>query len=564
MNILYEKLGYDFVISNLSLVIMYFIAVMFTFPLESVLLPRLYGNLFEKIKSNDKKNNTNPFNIFENIKSFNIPGILSLVAITWLTVTIGHTSKHSIESKLIPNYLSFIRNKIFSSIIDNKSTNFSDVKSGDLITRILDVSRAMRYLFQWIVSKFLPEIIGLTTVLIYSFFINKNIGLILITGIVLLICIGYFAGKNVINFSKEREKGFLHTCEKLNDNFTNLMNIFLNNQDKNETKNNANMNNDHSDVLKQQMNLERNFVLIMQLIVIATYSCALFYGYNLFSSNIIKVSTFISLILILGNYLSYLLTLNHSIISHVCGTFGNVMASEEFLTKILKPVKSKNHKNFITKGDIFFDKIHFKYNDKKHIFKDFSMKIKGNSKTGIVGQSGSGKSSLMRMLVLINKPEKGKIMVDNTNILDADSKYIRNQITYVNQRTVLFNKSVIDNILYGNDVSKEKAINTLKRYDLLSIYNKLNNGVNSQAGVNGNNLSGGMQKVTILMRGILKSSKIIIFDEPLAGLDSNTRAKVMKMINHECRYKTVIVITHDKEILTYMDQTINLNKFKQF
>ncbi len=72
-----------------------------------------------------------------------------------------------------------------------------------------------------------------------------------------------------------------------------------------------------------------------------------------------------------------------------------------------------------------------------------------------------------------------------------------------------------------------------------------------------------MQKITILLRGILKPSKIIVFDEPLAGLDPTTRSKVMKMINEQCKNKTVIVITHEKEILTYMDQVINLNKFKQ-
>ena len=71
-----------------------------------------------------------------------------------------------------------------------------------------------------------------------------------------------------------------------------------------------------------------------------------------------------------------------------------------------------------------------------------------------------------------------------------------------------------------------------------------------------------MQKVTIILRGILKQGKIIIFDEPLAGLDSTTRGKVMKLMQEECKNKTMIVITHDKEILPYMDQIINLNKFK--
>jgi len=180
-----------------------------------------------------------------------------------------------------------------------------------------------------------------------------------------------------------------------------------------------------------------------------------------------------------------------------------------------------------------------------------------------MGSSGSGKTTLMKMLVQIHRPNNGKITIDNVNILESDVAYLRENVTYVNQRTLLFNKPVIDNILYGNhDIKKEQVEKLMKKYDLNSVYSKLNEGIKTSAGVNGNNLSLGMQKVTILLRGILKKGKIIIFDEPLAGLDGTTRGKVMKMINEECRNKTTIVITHDKEILPYMDTIINLNKYK--
>ena len=562
MNIVYEKLAHNYIISNLSLVIMYFISVLFTFPLESVLLPRLYGKLFEKIKT--EKTHNDVTNVLENIKSFNVGGIIVLVSLVWLTVTLGHSFKHSIESKLIPNYLHFIRNEIFSSVIKNKSKDFSDVKTGDMITRILDVSRFIRYLFQWSISKFLPEIIGLISVLTFSFFIDKNIGFILLTGIIILTLITYFGGKEIVNFSKEREKGYYAICEKMSDNFNNLINIFINNQDDKESKNNSNMHKDHSNVLTKQMVLEKNIVLLMQIISIIVYSCALFYAYKQYSNNKIKASLFITTILILGNYLSYLVTMNHSIISHICGTYGNIMASKDFLEEILQPPNSKNHKDFVTNGNIKFENIDFYYTKNKYVFKDFSMKINGNSKTAVVGSSGSGKSSLMKMLILLNKPQNGKITIDGVDISESDYKYLRSQISYVNQKTNLFNKSVLENMMYGNkDISEKTLTQIIQRYELDSVFAKLKNGIYSNSGVNGNNLSGGMQKITILLRGILKPSKIIVFDEPLAGLDPTTRSKVMKMINEQCKNKTVIVITHEKEILTYMDQVINLNKFKQ-
>ena len=223
---------------------------------------------------------------------------------------------------------------------------------------------------------------------------------------------------------------------------------------------------------------------------------------------------------------------------------------------------NKSKKDFITNGNIEFQNVSFKYG-KNYIFKDFNIKIQGNKKTAIMGSSGSGKTTLMKMLVQIHRPENGSILIDGINIMNADVGYLRDEITYINQRTQLFNKSVSDNILYGNDdITKKQLVNLMKKYDLLSVYGKLHSGINTNAGVNGNSLSLGMQKVTILLRGIFKKSKIIIFDEPLAGLDSTTRGKVMKMMQQECKNKTVIVITHDKEILPYMDQIINLNKYK--
>lgn len=143
------------------------------------------------------------------------------------------------------------------------------------------------------------------------------------------------------------------------------------------------------------------------------------------------------------------------------------------------------------------------------------------------------------------------------------NKYIRDNVIYINQRTNLFNMNIIDNIAYGNEhVEKKHIEKLLKTYDLDSVFSELEEGIFSDAGVNGTNLSGGMQKVTILLRGILKKGVIYIFDEPLAGLDAASREKVIKLILDMTKGKTLIVITHDPEITPFMDNVVNLKKQK--
>ena len=119
------------------------------------------------------------------------------------------------------------------------------------------------------------------------------------------------------------------------------------------------------------------------------------------------------------------------------------------------------------------------------------------------------------------------------------------------------------NIKYGNeDISDDKILKIIQKYELQSIYQELENGLQSNSGINGNNLSLGMQKTTIILRSIINKSKIIIMDEPLSGLDNKTRQKIIKLIISECKDKTLIVITHDKEILPYMNKRINLQSLK--
>ncbi len=132
----------------------------------------------------------------------------------------------------------------------------------------------------------------------------------------------------------------------------------------------------------------------------------------------------------------------------------------------------------------------------------------------------------MKLLIKLHKHTKGSIKIGNCDIHDINSDKLRKDIVYINQKTLLQNDTVMKNILYGNDsVSEKEVLEYMKKYELDEIYSGLDKGVNSNAGVNGSLLSLGMQKVTILLRGIFKEGSIYIFDEPLAGLDKKLELK---------------------------------------
>jgi ATP-binding cassette subfamily B protein len=235
-------------------------------------------------------------------------------------------------------------------------------------------------------------------------------------------------------------------------------------------------------------------------------------------------------------------------------TIGNINHAEPFLEGITTLEKRETPlSNF--QGNIKIDDISFKYGNSPYLFKDFSLDINRGERIGIIGQTGKGKSTLVKILLDFYKIEKGNIYLDGINYKDICLEDIRKNIHYINQKTILFNDTIYNNMKYGNNETDESILQFLKKYELDSIFYDLNKKIEK----NGSMISMGMQKVIFLVRGILQKCAVLIFDEPFSGIDQNTRRLVLRMIDIETKNKTIIIITHDLEgIENILDKIIKL------
>jgi ATP-binding cassette subfamily B protein len=230
---------------------------------------------------------------------------------------------------------------------------------------------------------------------------------------------------------------------------------------------------------------------------------------------------------------------------------GIILSSQEYLEKIFVSDTSRTLKTGITNGDILFKNVTFRYDKTKDafIYENLNLELKAGKRYALIGQSGGGKTTLMKLLIGLYKPESGAIYIDNVDISHLDVGYLRENVNYINQRTNLFNESIMYNILYGNpDATEKDVMYLLQKYNLMVVYDELPDGLDSSAGINGGNLSGGMQRVTMLLRGMLKTCKILVIDEPTTGLDEITATKVQDLIVEETEGKTLIVITHSEKL----------------
>lgn len=550
----------NFALENKWTIIIYILIIVLFFPFESVVLPKIYGSLFDKLKDGVKGDF---FDIVKNLKQMNLQGSIFAVLVAWLVIVLSYGAKHHLEAILVPDFFAHIRKVLYDKTINAFKENYSDVRAGEYLSRMLELMRNAKDLFQYILNGLFPYFIATIFTIGYLIVNTNDIGYVLLISFVLTAILLYFMGSYVMELVKERENYMNEQVNQgqIQNSIDNLMNIYVNNESNNEIKKNNALEKLASQKMNKIMFYQNLTITTGDTIILSGYGISIYIIYKLLRNKKIKSSEAIVFILILGQYLSYGMDLIGGYMHNIIYKMGIIKAAEPFLEEIIKDNTERVKETGIENGNIEFKDIFFRYkkDTDELLFDGLNLKIKGGTSIGVMGRSGSGKTTLMKMLVGLYKPEDGVITIDGNDINTLNVDYLRENVNYVNQNTKLFEETVLYNMKYGNDITEDKIIEKLKKYKLDSVFDDLPDGVNANAGLNGGNLSGGMQKITILMRGILKKGNIIVLDEPLAGLDKNTISRVIEMILQETADKTLIVITHDQAILPHLDRVVDIN-----
>jgi ATP-binding cassette subfamily B protein len=218
----------------------------------------------------------------------------------------------------------------------------------------------------------------------------------------------------------------------------------------------------------------------------------------------------------------------------------------------------------ITKGAIRFDDIGFSYNPSNpgqpKLFENFSLSIKAGEKVALVGPSGSGKSSLTKLLFRFLDPQQGTLSFDGMPAKTFTLPALRQQISMVPQQPELFHRSVRDNITLGEDIPEERLIDAARKSRSLEFIEKLPNGFDTLVGERGVKLSGGEKQRIAIARAFLEDAPIVVLDEATSALDSLTEKQIQVAIFELIENKTAIVIAHRLSTILNMDRIVVLDK----
>jgi len=242
-------------------------------------------------------------------------------------------------------------------------------------------------------------------------------------------------------------------------------------------------------------------------------------------------------------------------------TYENLADAEE-MTKIFNTPHEiqdapRAKKLKVVKGKIEFREVSFYYNKTRKVFEKFNLLIKGCQRVALIGPSGAGKTTVIKLLLRNHDVFGGKILIDGQDISKVTQESLWQNISLVPQDPILFHRSLMENIRYGKfDATDEEVIEASKLAHCHEFINDLPEKYNTFVGERGIKLSGGERQRVAIARAILRNAPILILDEATSSLDSHSESLIQDALDKLMKDKTVIVIAHRLSTIVKMDRIV--------
>jgi ABC-type multidrug transport system fused ATPase/permease subunit len=205
----------------------------------------------------------------------------------------------------------------------------------------------------------------------------------------------------------------------------------------------------------------------------------------------------------------------------------------------------------------------FSYRPDNPILHGVNLRLQSGMSYAFIGRSGSGKSTVMDLLLRFYEPETGVILIDGVNTSDIDDWQVRQRILLVAQETTVFNDTVGNNIRFGIRASDADVMNACKIACIDDLIDDLSNGLDTMLDYRGTNLSGGQRQRIGLARALLRHAPVLLLDESTSALDAETRSRVVANLKHAYKDKILVFVTHDANIIQSVDEVIDISQINQ-
>lgn len=461
------------------------------------------------------------------------------------------------------NVILDLRKKIFKHIISLKMKFFDKTPIGTLVTRAVSDIETIADIFSQGLLVIIAELLKLVIVLVFMFYTDWRLSIIaLLTIPVLLVATAWFKRNIKASFQDVRDKvSSINSFVQEHIVGMNIVQIF--NREEAEFKKFKKINAEHRDAHLRSIFYYAVFFPVVEVLSAVSIGLVVWYG----GEGIIKGKD-----ITIGEIIAFILFIHMMFrpIRQLADRFNilqmGIVGSERVFRIIDTDEKIKNEGvNELNdlKGDISFDKVWFRYKEEQWILKDLSFSVDAGKFLALVGHTGAGKSSIIRILNRFYEIEKGKIQIDNLSIDQITLDSLRENIALVQQEVFLFSDSILNNIsLYEESITKNQIVQASKEIGIYEFIMSLPNGFNYVVGERGVTLSSGQRQLIAFLRVYVRNPKILILDEATASIDSSTEALLQNALKKLSENRTTIVIAHRLSTIVNADKILLLEEGK--
>ena len=437
---------------------------------------------------------------------------------------------------------------------------FDNMPAGSVVSRITSDVNQIRTFF---VSTFVQILIIVLKIIfsyIVLFYVDVRFGLFMLVLFPVMFIVLKIYNKLSIDSIKGYRRKFSQSNGIINENYQNLEIIKAFNKEK-ESIEDWNKHNEERYKYWKKLNLVDSLLLhnitgVFRIVIFI--GIVYYYSYSHFN-NVYGIT--LGMVYLFINYTTDII---YRIADFTMGISNYIRAQGAAINiqEILKLEVEEDNHNDITeddfRGNIKFEDVYFSYKDDFYVLRDLNLEIKENQTVAFVGHTGSGKSTIMNLIVKFYSATKGNVLINGRNINDYSKEYLREKTAIVLQDSFLFEGTLLENITTSND--EKIARGALSRVGGNFILE--NRSLDSKVEVGGNNFSTGEKQLICLARALAKDPKILILDESTANIDSETEQNVSRAIEELKQGRTTLIIAHRLSTIKNADMIYVLRKGK--
>ncbi len=531
--------------------------------IAAIIIPLFYKQFFDIISAGG-----DPATIGQQLIKI-IFYVLGLNFVTWILYRVATLANNAYEPAVMAN----LKQQSYDHLMGHSYSFFVNNFAGSLVQKVNRFARAFERMTDDLIWNLLPLVVRVTAILIVVFFINKWIATVILIWTVIFLLYNIIFSRWKLKYDIKVAEIDSITTGYLSDTITNQNNIQLFNGFNFESQGYKKVTNEHAKITKFSWNLDAIIEGGQALLSYAIEFFLFFYAIKYWQQGVITIGVFVLLQAYVINIINQLWGFTRL----VRDVYQGYADSKEMVEINLLSHEIEDSplakKLLVEKGEIAFKNLKFSFNETREAIKNINLVIKPGEKVALIGPSGAGKTTLIKLILRLYSPASGEILIDGQDISKVTQESLRKNISMVPQDPILFHRTLSENISYGKidenvastgsyGVVKKDIEKAAKLAHCDEFIKNLPHGLDTYVGERGIKLSGGERQRVAIARAILKNAPILILDEATSSLDSHSEMLIQDALNNLMRGKTTIVIAHRLSTIQKMDKIVVIDNGK--